>query len=63
MARPALGYRSLEARRKSRPRQMVTVPQGIQDPAYAPLSAHNPGFEFSFESDLPVVGNNHGTAR
>jgi len=23
-----------------RPRQMVTVPQGIQNPAYSPLSAH-----------------------
>jgi hypothetical protein len=41
-ARPALGYRSLETPGNRRPRQMVTVPQGTQNPAYGPLSAHKP---------------------
>ena len=40
MARRALGYRSLEAPGNRRPRQMVTVPQGTQNPAYSPSSVH-----------------------
>ena len=34
MARRALGYRSLEVPGNRHRRQMVTVPQGIQNPAY-----------------------------
>lgn len=33
-----------------------------QNPAYAPLSAHNPRFEFGFESYLSVERNKQGTA-
>jgi len=39
-ARQVLGYRSLETSGNRRPRQMVTVPRGIQNPAYSPPSAH-----------------------
>jgi hypothetical protein len=41
-ARQALGYRSLEAPGNRRRRQMVTVPQGTQNPAYSPPSVHQP---------------------
>ena len=43
-ARRALGYRSLETPGNRRPRQMVTVPQGTQNPAYSPPSAHHPTY-------------------
>ena len=46
---PVLGYRSLEAPGNRRRRQMVTIPQGIQNPAYSPPSAHIPGFEYEMQ--------------
>src|SRR5216684_2558872 len=39
-ARRAFGYRSLETPGNRRPRQMVTVLKGTQNPAYSPPSAH-----------------------
>jgi hypothetical protein len=62
VARRALGYRSLEAPGNRRRRQMVAVPKGIQNPAYAPLSAHTRRIEFSFVAKYVVRGNDQGTA-
>jgi len=36
---------------------MVTVPQGIQNPAYAPLSAHIPRSEFSIDTGTDCERN------
>ena len=55
VARRALGYRSLEAPGNRRRRQMVTVPQGIQNPAYSPPSTHNPDSEYE-KSPNPEAG-------
>src|SRR5260370_22125393 len=41
---------------------MVAVPQGTQNPAYAPSSAHTRRIEFSFVAKYVVRGNDQGTA-
>src|ERR1700737_3012527 len=45
-----------------RPRQMVTVPRGTQNPAYAPLSAHNPHIEFNFVAKQAVRRERSGNS-
>src|SRR5258707_284272 len=41
---------------------MVAVPQGTQNPAYSPPSAHTRRIEFSFVAKYVVRGNDQGTA-